>query len=215
MHPDVKRAAIQNFKATRNEFVVELEKFSGGDPGGRLVPQIQTYLRQLFNTISMWTLIRKDSDQQGKCFEKKCENLMVLTDEISASTNFFATYTFDGIADITEPVLMKMFDMLAMQVGSLTLHGWSDEDDESVQNARMAEQEQHRWEKKVLGEDDERCEILRHLWGRFYYKDQDCDCRQCMDFYLPTREPTPSPSLPPIILEDSESEWYSSLSEEE
>ncbi|KGO77976.1 hypothetical protein PITC_025040 [Penicillium italicum] len=212
MQADVQRTALKNFETTRDEFVEELEGFSGGDAGGRGVVGVEVFLSRLLNTLSMWTLVRKDTDKQGKCFEKRCEILMVLTDEISASTNFFKVSV---APTISEPVLMKMFDMLAMQVGSLTLRGCSDEDYEAVQNARMVEQEQYRWEHKPQEDDDDRRDILRNLWSRFYYKDQDCDCQLCTFSYLPTCSPTPSPPLSPMFLDDSESDWTSSSSEEE
>ncbi|KAJ6132437.1 hypothetical protein N7471_007652 [Penicillium samsonianum] len=157
----------------------------------------------------MWTLIRGRQEKEGKCFEERCRNLMVMTDEISTTISGCITITADGnncTIRIHDPVVKKAFDMLAMQIGSLTLHGLSDDDNEAVENSRMVESEQRRWEQKLVWEDDLRREYLRRLWFRLYHKVHDCNCRQCLDFYLPHRDPTPSPPLPPMPEEDSDSD---------
>lgn len=78
MQSDVQASAIRNFQETRDDFVAELEKFSGGDTGGRVVPPMQSFLRRIHNTLSMWTLIRGDQEKEGKCFDETCRNLMVM-----------------------------------------------------------------------------------------------------------------------------------------
>ncbi|CDM35946.1 hypothetical protein DTO013E5_5454 [Penicillium roqueforti] len=215
MQADVKAAAIENFQENRDGFVVELGKLSEGQTGGRCVPQIQTYLRKIFYTLSMWTLIREGSEKEGNCFEERCNNLMVLIEEISDSVRVILSTNADLMTTIEDPVLMKLFGMLSMQVGSLTLHGLSDEDTEAVESAKMVEREQRRWELKLFEEDDERRNYLRMIWARLYYKVHDCPCRQCCDFYLPTEEPTPSPPLPDLPEEEYYSSTTSSSSEED
>lgn len=54
------------------------------------------------------------------------------------------------IIRIHDPAVKKVFDMLAMQIGSPTLHGLSDDEYEAVENARMVEGERRRWEQKLV-----------------------------------------------------------------
>ena len=215
MQADVKAAAIENFQETRDAFVVELDELSEGQTRGRWVLQIQASLHQMINTMSMWTLIREGSEKEGNCFEERCKNLMVLIDEISAGVRVCPSNNADLMVIIEDRVLMKLFDMLSMQVGSLTLHGLSDEDTEAVESAKMVEREQRRWELKFVEEDDYRRDYLRQIWAQLYYKVHDCPCRQCCDFYMPTEEPTPSPPLPDLPEEEVWSSSNSSSSEEE
>ncbi|KAJ5044405.1 hypothetical protein NUH16_001207 [Penicillium rubens] len=61
--------------------------------------------------------------------------------------NWFAVYDEDETRTAKTCNLfgMKLLGMLAMQVGSLTIHGVAGEDTEAAENARMVEMQQHRW----------------------------------------------------------------------
>ncbi|KAJ5165049.1 uncharacterized protein N7500_006879 [Penicillium coprophilum] len=205
MQPDVQAAALRNFRATRDAFVKDLEALSGRDKGGRTIPQIIIDLNRLINTLSMWTLIREGTKKEGKCFEGRCSNLRILIDELSS--------ILDYDSDMEDRVTLKLFGMAAMQVGSLTLDGFSKDDSKAVHNAKMIELEQRRWEKKLVWEDCPRQAMLRSYWARFYYKDYDCICRQCLDLYITSRDPTPSPPLSP--LPEPEIDSYVTTSSEE
>ncbi|KAJ5926937.1 hypothetical protein N7516_008710 [Penicillium verrucosum] len=189
---------IRDFTSTRDTLVAELEKFSGGDTNGRVVVRVQSFLFRIKNTLAMWARLRWNLKNEGRCFEDRCINLMVLADEMAQDFPHCVTTVIDekGVIEIQDLVMRKSFDMLAMQLGSLTLWGCSNIDTAAVENACMAEKEQRRWEQKPVSEDDECSKSLRNMWFRMYYKDMDCDCHQCLDLYLPLRSPTPSPTLP-------------------
>ncbi|KAJ5512639.1 hypothetical protein N7463_002191 [Penicillium fimorum] len=206
MQPDVQAAALENFQETRDAFVKGLEALSGGDKGGRTIPQIQSNLHRLINTLSMWTLIREATEKEGKCFEERCTNLMDVIDDLIGMLQLDS--------NLEDRVTLKLFDMATMQIGSLTLDGFSNVDREAVYNAKMIESEQSRWEKKKVWQDCARQSLLRDFWTRFYYKGYDCICRQCMDYYLPKRDPTPSPPLSPLPETDIDS-YMATSSEEE
>ncbi|KAJ5836506.1 hypothetical protein N7447_002532 [Penicillium robsamsonii] len=206
MQPDVQAAALKNFQETRDAFVKGLEALSGGDRGGRTFYQIQSNLYRLINTLSMWTLIREGTEKEGKCFEARCRNSMDLIDDLISMLQLDS--------DLENRVTLKLFDMATMQIGSLTLAGFSNVDREAVYNAKMIESEQVRWEKKEVWQDCARQSLLRSFWNRFYYKGDGCICRQCMDYYLPKRDPTPSPPLSPLPETDIDS-YVTTSSEEE
>ncbi|KAJ5360307.1 hypothetical protein N7517_009498 [Penicillium concentricum] len=206
MQRDVQAAALENFQETRDAFVKDLEQLSGGYKHGKTIPQIQADLYKLINTLSMWTLIRAGTEKEGTCFEERCRNLMGLIDDVISMLQLDI--------EIVDRVTRKLFDMATMQVGSLTLNGFSNDDVKAVYNARMIEDEQYRWERKKLWEDCSRQSLLRSFWARFYYKGYDCICRQCMDHYFPRRSPTPSPPLSPLPETDIDS-YVTTSSEEE
>lgn len=190
-----------DFKSTRDAFVAELEKFSEGDTSGRAIVRVQAFLFHIKNKLAMWATIRWNLRKEGRCFEDRCINLMVMADELAHDVPYCVTTAINerGAVDIQDLVMQKRFDMFAMQLGSLTLWGHSNIDTTAVENACMAEEEQRRWEQKPAWRDDERSESLRLVWTRLYYKDIHCDCHQCLDSYLPARDPTPSPPLPPMF----------------
>ncbi|OQD85171.1 hypothetical protein PENSOL_c105G08219 [Penicillium solitum] len=206
---------IREFTSTRDDFVAELEKFSEGDTDGREVVRVQSFLFRIKNSLAMWAKLRWNLKNEGRCFEDRCIILMGLADEMAHSFPNCVTTVINekGVVEIQDLVMRKRFDMLAMQLGSLTLWGCSNVDTPAVENACMVEEEQRRWEQKPPSRDDERSQYLRFLWSRFYYKDDHCDCHQCLDLYLPLRDPTPSPPLPPMY-NSSDSDDLSMLFEE-
>ncbi|KAJ5199175.1 hypothetical protein N7472_004379 [Penicillium cf. griseofulvum] len=200
MQADVKASALENFQETRDDYAKYLEGLSNGDNGGRgTISLIEAKLRSLSNTLSMWTLIREGTEKEGKCFEERCENLSVLMEELATMVECAQHTLLRQQFYAEEQHILKLFKMAAMQVGSLTLHGFSTDDMESARNARLIELEQRRWELKFVWEDDSRRAMLRTYWFRFYYKVHDCLCGQCLDVYMHTREPTLSPPLPPCL----------------
>ena len=199
---------IRDFTSTRDDFVAELEKFSEGNTNGRVVVRVQSFLFRIKNTLAMWAKLRWNLRKEGRCFEDRCIILMVLADEMAHSFPNCVTTAINknGVVEIQDLAMQKRFDMLAMQLGSLTLWGHSNVDTAAVENACMVEEEQRRWEQKPPSRDDERGQSLRFLWSRFYYKDVHCDCHQCLNLYLPLRDPTPSPPLPPMFNSDDSDE---------
>ncbi|KAJ5603031.1 hypothetical protein N7537_005987 [Penicillium hordei] len=215
MPRELQFTGIRNFPSTRDTLVAELEKFSEGDTNGRVVVSVQSFLFRIKNALAMWAKLRWKLRNEGRCFEDRCINLMVLADEMAHSFPHCQTTVINerGVIDIQDLVMQKRPDMLAMQLGSLTLWGWSNIDTAAVENACMIEEEQRRWEQKLASKNDERSESLRRLWSRLYYKDVHCDCHQCLNLYLPFRDLTPSPPLPQMV-NYSDSDSLSSLFEE-
>lgn len=206
---------VWDFTSTRDDFVAELEKFSGGDTNGRAVVRVQSYLLRIKNTLAMWTKLRWNMKKEGRCFEDRCIILMKLADEMAHSFPNCVTTVINekGVVEIQDLAFQKQFDMFAMQLGSLTLWDCSNIDTAAVENACMVEEEQRRWEQKQPSRDDERGQSLRFLWTRFYYKDDHCDCHQCLNLYVPLRDPTPSPPLPPLFNSSDSDPMFSLLEE--
>jgi hypothetical protein len=69
--------------------------------------------------------------------------------------NLFAIYNEDGSrnAQTCNLFVIKLSGMIAIQVGSFTLHGVTGEDTEAAGNARMVEVQQHRWEMEFVWND--------------------------------------------------------------
>ncbi|KAJ5958664.1 uncharacterized protein N7479_005814 [Penicillium vulpinum] len=212
MQPDIQSSTLRTFQETRDEFSKDLENLSLGRSGGRYVPVIQSDLRRLINTLSMWTLVRAGIFHMGSCFEFKCQQLMDLIDEVAGQV----TINRETLM-IEDPVIKRLFGMLAILVGRLTLSGFSNEDAKSVRAARLVEIEQRRWESNPAENDegDWRLIYLRNFWGRAYLRQQECLCRQCLGCYLPTSQPLPFSPLPPLVEEEVSDDPSSSSSEEE
>ncbi|KAJ5346029.1 hypothetical protein N7452_004033 [Penicillium brevicompactum] len=171
MDAELKETVIKNFPEDRAAFVKELVTLASGDTGGRGAARTKIDLRRISHTLSMWTLIADPSNDALKCFPQKCENISTLLLEVD----------FRG----SSPYLMKMFNMLAMHIGRLTLR-FSDEEEEEVENdARRTELQQLSWKIKDPASDNRHEVIMRALWVRLFTTHDDCICRQCLGAYVP------------------------------
>ncbi|KAK9855539.1 uncharacterized protein MYU51_002055 [Penicillium brevicompactum] len=175
MDAELKETVIKNFPEDRAAFVKELVTLATGDTGGRGAAKTKIDLRRISHTLSMWTLIADPSNDALKCFPQKCENISTLLLEVA-----------DRLAsEVVLPYLMKMFNMLAMHIGRLTLR-FSDEEEEEVENdARRTELQQLSWKIKDPASDNRHEVIMRALWVRLFTTHDDCICRQCLGAYVP------------------------------
>ncbi|KAJ5571775.1 hypothetical protein N7535_005435 [Penicillium sp. DV-2018c] len=151
-------AAHEVFANKRDSFVAYFQELATGDPSGQDLSAIQSQLRRIAHSLSTWTDDHGDLNQAiCPCFVDRCVQLADFVIEVA-----------DLVAirhDRIPVVEMKMFHMLAMQVGRLTLDGYR-EDQYALEYDRMAKEEDHRWEIKSQGPDDGRAALLFGLWTR-------------------------------------------------
>ncbi|KAJ5143121.1 uncharacterized protein N7515_001908 [Penicillium bovifimosum] len=166
---DVARKAFAN---RRDSFVVYIQELSTGDPLGQDVGAIQYQLRRIAHSLSTWTDYQGDPNQAPcPCFADRCAKLAEVVIEVADRVT---------IQDEQIPVMtMKMFNMLAIQLGRLTLDGHREEDVYALGFDRMAREEDRRWEIKSQGPDDGRAALLFGLWtrlNRIAEPDPSCTC---------------------------------------
>lgn len=154
-----RQAAREFFADSRNGFVVYIQELSTGDPSGQDLATIQTELRRIAHTLSMWTELHDGPNAVTCiCFVDRCSSLadvlVEVADLISINDGRFPATT------------MKMFNMLAMQVGRLTLGGHGGEDEYALVFDRMAKEEHRRWQIRPQGPDDGRAALLFDMWTR-------------------------------------------------
>lgn len=153
------QALRESFDDSRNDFVLYIEGLAAGDISGLDVATIQTELRRIANTLSGWT---EHSDHPNEltcgCFSDRCCNLSDIIVEIAELVTIK-----DGQLPLT---VSKMFNMLYMQIGRLTLDGYSEEDKYARSFDRMAKDEDRRWQIGSQGPDDGKAALLFGLWTR-------------------------------------------------
>ncbi|KXG54710.1 uncharacterized protein PGRI_078540 [Penicillium griseofulvum] len=148
---------VQEFFDSRDEFVVYIHQLSAGDISCQDLAAIQIELHRIAHTLSRWKEFRSDPNEPTcSCFADQCGNLSGIIVEVAE----MATIK-DGQLPLT---VLKMFDMLAMQVGRLTLDGGKDE--YALYYDRMAKDEDRRWQIKSQGPDDGRAALLFGMWTR-------------------------------------------------
>ncbi|KAJ5365048.1 hypothetical protein N7517_007934 [Penicillium concentricum] len=153
------KAAREFFVDSRNEFVVYLEQLSAGDISCQDVPAIQSELRRIAHTLSGWKELRDDSNEPTcSCFSDQCCNISGIIVEVAELITIK-----DGKLPLT---VLKMFNMLAMQVGRLTLDGHREKDEYALTFDRLAKDEDRRWQIRSQGPDDGRAAVLFGLWTR-------------------------------------------------
>ncbi|KAJ5486379.1 hypothetical protein N7530_000679 [Penicillium desertorum] len=153
------QASREFFANSRNNFVVYLPKLSAGEISGQDVTTIQTELRRISHRLSGWTGLLDDPNELTcSCFTDRCRNLSNIIVEVAELVTIR-----DGQLPVT---VMKMFNMLAMQVGRLALHGHREEDEYAQGFDRMAKEEDRRWQIGSQGPDDSRAALLFGLWTR-------------------------------------------------
>ncbi|KAJ5291731.1 hypothetical protein N7478_000982 [Penicillium angulare] len=209
MDAKLRTSVINDFQFIRGDFLFHLQRYGEGQIEDRTLSDIQIELRRLRNTLSMWSLI-PGSQGTGSltCFETRCKCLADATEQIAD------TFT-DGHHNVTEFGL-KMFEMLTLQLGRLTLEDSIGIDEEAGEWAIKAEMEQRKWESRNPADDTRNETMLRNLWARMHFK-MICPCRQCLDFFIPGNGQVPlkaiivtpriSPS-PEVFLVDGWEEKY-------
>jgi hypothetical protein len=167
------QASREFFTNSRNGFVVYLQGLSAGETSGQDVTTIQTELRRISHRLSGWTGLLDDPNELTcSCLSDRCRNLSSIIVEVAELVTIR-----DGQLPVT---VMKMFNMLAMQVGRLTLDGHREEDEYAQGFERMAKDEDRRWQIGSQGPDDGRAAILFGLWTRMNRISEhglDCTCR--------------------------------------
>lgn len=153
------QASREFFDDSRNGFVLYIQGLSAGDISGQDVATIQSELRRIANTLSGWT---EHSDHPNEltcsCFSDRCCNLSDMIVEVAELVTIK-----DGQLPLT---VLKMFNMLYMQIGRLTLDGHREEDEYARGFDRMAKDEDRRWQIGSQGPDDGRAALLLGFWTR-------------------------------------------------
>ncbi|KAJ5170682.1 uncharacterized protein N7500_003465 [Penicillium coprophilum] len=153
------KAMREFFADSRNEFVVYLEQLSVGDISCQDVPAIQIELRRIAHTLSGWKQLQNDSNESTcSCFSNQCCNLSDIIVEVAELVTIN-----DGQLPLT---VLKMFNMLAMQVGRLTLDNRREKDQYALGFDCLAKDEDRRWQLQSQGPDDGRAALLFDLWTR-------------------------------------------------
>ncbi|CAG8889543.1 unnamed protein product [Penicillium egyptiacum] len=146
-------------QASREFFVVYFQDLSAGDIADQDVTKIQGELRRIAHTISGWTELVDDPNKLTcSCFSDRCCNLSDIIVKVAELVTIK-----DGELPLA---VMKMFNMLAMQVGRLTLDGHREEDEYARGFDRMAKDEERRWQIGSQGPDDGRAALLFGMWTR-------------------------------------------------
>ncbi|KAJ5788120.1 hypothetical protein N7457_003110 [Penicillium paradoxum] len=151
-----KEAARKLFAHTRDDFVVYIQNLSTGDPSGQDVTTIQSELHRIAHTLSTWNELHDSHEATCVCFVNRCSNFADVLRQVADLVT---------IQDEQFPVVtMKMFNMLAMQIGRLTLDGHHGVDEYAMAFDRMAKEEDRRWQIGSQGQDDGRANLLFTLW---------------------------------------------------
>ena len=153
------QAAREFFAYSRDDFVIYIQELSAGDISGQNAAAIQIELHRIAHTLSGWMKLLDDPNGMTcSCFSERCCNLSDVILEVAGMVT-----SKDGQLPLT---VMKMFDMLAMQLGRLSLDGHREEDEYARDFDRMAKDEDRRWQIGSQGPDDGRAELLFDLWTR-------------------------------------------------
>ncbi|KAJ5964663.1 uncharacterized protein N7479_004539 [Penicillium vulpinum] len=152
------QVARESFAYSRNDFVAYIQELAAGDMSGQDVAAIQTELHRIANTLSGWTESVNDPKLTCSCFSDHCCKLSFVIAEVA---EMFTVQ--DGQLPLT---VLKMLNMLAMQVGRVTLDGHREEDEFARGFDHMAKDEDRRWQIKSQGPDDGRSALLFGLWTR-------------------------------------------------
>ncbi|KAJ5824446.1 hypothetical protein N7447_006786 [Penicillium robsamsonii] len=168
------KAAREFFADSRNEFVVYLEQLSAGDISCQDVPAIQIELRRIARTLSGWKELRNYSNEPTcSCFSDHLCNLSGIVVEVADLVTIKG-----GRLPLT---VSKMFNMLAMQVGRLTIDGYREKDEYALSFDRLAKYEDRRWQIGSQGPDDGRAALLFGLWTRMSRtSERGPNCNACM-----------------------------------
>lgn len=182
--------AEQNFASERRDLVLTLKKLSQGKHDNGTPDQIAFDLSGMVNLILFWQVL--ENDTTGSCFAHPCQIISDALGEVSDRLVHVQQLRSDD---------REMLDMLAMQIGRLTLHGYTDEDDLAVGMARLTEQQEHEWKTSETEEtpmDESERRHLRFFWARVHFKMDGCGCRQCLGMYslAPSICSSPSPQPP-------------------
>ncbi|KAI2715379.1 hypothetical protein CBS147332_5033 [Penicillium roqueforti] len=153
------QAAREFFADSRDDFVVYIQELSAGDISDQGAAAIQTELRRIAHTLSGWMELRDDPNGMScSYFSERCCNLSDIVVEVAEMVTIK-----DGQLP---PTVMKMFGMLAIHLGRLSLNGHREEDKYARGFDRMAKDEDRRWQIGSQGPDDGRAELLLGLWTR-------------------------------------------------
>ncbi|KAJ5617466.1 hypothetical protein N7537_002580 [Penicillium hordei] len=153
------QASREFFDDSRNDFVLCIQELCAGGISGQDVATIQTELCRIANTLSGWT---EHSDYPNEltcsCFSDRCCNLSDIIVEVAELVTIK-----DGELPLT---VLKIFDMLSIQIGRLTLDGHREEDEYARSFDRKAKDEDRRWQIGFQGPDDGRTALLFGFWTR-------------------------------------------------
>lgn len=183
MDSELRASTIENFKDDRGSFVEELEAFSAGVVGDHGVEEMEADLIRISNTLWVWSFIPDAPNHSDHmCFKPRCLQLAAMIRKISEN-HLIVEKEIHFIA-------RSIFDMLAIQVGRLTAQDYIEGDTEAARYAKMAGEEQRKWDSRPLSDDDDRMAYLREIWGRMHITMVECTCSQCWDLSL-TPESSP------------------------
>ncbi|KAJ5145755.1 uncharacterized protein N7515_000319 [Penicillium bovifimosum] len=173
--------AVKHFVSDRAEYTDLLKSFAEGNTLNRTALRIKSDLLLISNTLWIWACITDTSlSDDTICFPRRCKALAIevqeVGDDMIVTNEGTPEAAFDGLSQ-------KIFGMLVLQIGRLTVPGYVHEDWEAERDARLAEREQSVWFCRDEEGDDVVTRILRRVWERLHVKVAECACRQCCDFY--------------------------------
>ena len=156
--PDMK-AARETFILKRNALATELEVLSR-EVESKDNAAIISELRRISKNLEEYSLIGKDVEEDMcDCIPGKCRNLASIMEENADQIDFDQT----GYEERTLPIsLKKVYEMLTMQVGRLTLDNHRQVDGYALHFVSKVKDEDYRWALQTQGRDEK----LYALWMR-------------------------------------------------
>lgn len=212
-----REAVIADFKTERDGFLHRLLELASPRVTGKSFEDIQKDLRRLANSLSMWSLVWEPVHEKDPaylpCCQFKCAALAGAVREITNKLVFENKDSWDLSkgAELTEPVRLAFY-MLYLQVGRLTLDGYTDDDKKAERFALAAECHDKlciRTPVNANANANSDAEYLAGLWQRLHIKLEDCSCCQCLNYYVMTSEERAQAGLEfpwEVVSDDSGSE---------
>ncbi|KAJ5584202.1 uncharacterized protein N7459_004002 [Penicillium hispanicum] len=165
------------FKILRENVVQTLQSWTS-EKENLVLSTIANALKDMATHIDRFQLLT--NDDTGPCFPHRCRILKRVMAELSKTITHGQTVDSETVDTL---------QMLALQVGRLTLTGYSQEDTFAAEMARLCEGEGEKWENRSR-EDRRRLRAQYSLWIRIHFKLTGCGCLQCVDAYVPIQPPS-------------------------
>jgi hypothetical protein len=181
MEPSTRDLAVKHFTSDRSHYTNLLQQFAAGNTLNRTALRIKSDLLLITNTLWIWACITDTSlSDDTLCFARRCKALAIEVQEVG--DNMFVTDERTPDAAFDE-LSRKIFGILVLQIGRLTVPGYVHGDWEAERDAELAEREQSVWFCRDEEGDDLVMRVLRGVWDRLHVKVAECACRQCCDVY--------------------------------
>lgn len=115
------------------------------------------------------------SEETGLCFVERCTRITESLHVIGKVVEFI-----DNLPLRAQVSALNMFNVLADQIGRLTLHGYTEEDEFSVIMREKAKSETYRWHLRCSDPDcDQIQKTLLEYWEYLHFFLAGCTCYNC------------------------------------